>query len=246
MSWKEAAAGVWLGTRAVPHNPLPQAQDHLPAAYAVKRGLLSESEVEELQEWVRAGRGQRTDFGGEPLAEGEAADGPIVRQFWGSPELVVQRFPALYRKALALKDELGEACGLEPAELADVSFAQDIRHVTYGQGDSCPWHRDDPASHFNVIFMLSRPGEDFSGGELMLHPGSCASDEEDAHWLALQRGDAVIYSAPKTDHAVRTVGPGSGPPATTTRTIFLLELRRSAHAVRPAAGAQGESRATGQ
>ena len=51
------------------------------------------------------------------------------------------------------------------AELPGVSFAQDIRHVTYGQGDSCPWHRDDPASHFSVIFMLSRPGEDSSGGE---------------------------------------------------------------------------------
>ena len=70
MSWKEAAAGVWLGTRAVPHNPLPQAQDHLPAAYAVKRGLLSESEVEELQEWVRAGRGQRMPGGATRSREG--------------------------------------------------------------------------------------------------------------------------------------------------------------------------------
>ena len=206
-------------------------QDHLPAAYSVKRCLLDDAEVSELRAWISKS-GDRTDFDGTPLSESDAAEGPVVRQFWGKPEAFVKRFPAIFQKVLDLKDTFGAACGLPYEELKSVSFAQDIRFITYRAGDSCPWHRDDPVSHFNVIFMLSEPEHDFTKGELMLHPGPCRSEEEDAHWVALQRGDAIIYSAPKTDHGVRPVDRGKC--KDTTRTIFLVELRRRELAVRPA------------
>ena len=113
--------------------------------------------------------------------------------------------------------------------LARVSFAQDIRHITYGPGEECPWHRDDPISHFNTIVMLARPGDDFTGGELRLHPGPLPGrDADDAPGVrapALRHGDAVIYSTPKVDHCVSATRSG-------TRTICLVELRREEAAER--------------
>ena len=110
-----------------------------------------------------------------------------------------------------------------------VSFAQDIRHITYGPGEECPWHRDDPISHFNTIVMLARPGDDFTGGELRLHPGPLPGrDADDAPGVrapALRHGDAVIYSTPKVDHCVSATLSG-------TRTICLVELRREEAAER--------------
>ena len=79
-------------------------------------------------------------------------------------------------------------------------------------GDQCPWHRDDPTSHFNSIMMLSRPGVDFEGGVLQFHPVQHPTDVE------LELGDAVIYSTPKVDHSVTKCTKG-------VRKICLVELK---------------------
>ena len=111
----------------------------------------------------------------------------------------------MWARLLALKDALGAACGVDADELARVSFAQDIRHITYGPGEECPWHRDDPISHFNTIVMLARPGDDFTGGELRLHPGPLPGrDADDAPGVRAPAPPRRRrhYSTPKVDHCV--------------------------------------------
>ena len=215
-------------------NPLPGSQDHLPATYAVARGFVSEAEAAALHAFFASPSNphiERTSLAGDELAAGQAPDPgeALVRQLYGNPQPFRDAFPDVWARLLALKDALGAACGVDADELARVSFAQDIRHITYGPGEECPWHRDDPISHFNTIVMLARPGDDFTGGELRLHPGPLPGrDADDAPGVrapALRHGDAVIYSTPKVDHCVSATLSG-------TRTICLVELRREEAAER--------------
>ena len=150
-------------------NPLPGSQDHLPATYAVARGFVSEAEAAALHAFFASPSNphiERTSLAGDELAAGQAPDPgeALVRQLYGNPQPFRDAFPDVWARLLALKDALGAACGVDADELARVSFAQDIRHITYGPGEECPWHRDDPISHFNTIVMLARPGDDFDGG----------------------------------------------------------------------------------
>ena len=215
-------------------NPLPGSQDHLPATYAVARGFVSEAEAAALHAFFASPSNphiERTSLAGDELAAGQAPDPgeALVRQLYGNPQPFRDAFPDVWARLLALKDALGAACGVDADELARVSFAQDIRHITYGPGEECPWHRDDPISHFNTIVMLARPGDDFTGGELRLHPGPLPGrDADDAPGVRapkLRHGDAVIYSTPKVDHCVSATLSG-------TRTICLVELRREEAAER--------------
>ena len=215
-------------------NPLPGSQDHLPATYAVARGFVSEAEAAALHAFFASPSNphiERTSLAGDELAAGQAPDPgeALVRQLYGNPQPFRDAFPEVWARLLALKDALGAACGVDADELARVSFAQDIRHITYGPGEECPWHRDDPISHFNTIVMLARPGDDFTGGELRLHPGPLPGrDADDAPGVRapkLRHGDAVIYSTPKVDHCVSATLSG-------TRTICLVELRREEAAER--------------
>ena len=204
-------------------NPLPGAQDHLPAAYAVARGFVSEAEAAALHAFFAGGTNphiERTMLSGDELADGQAPDPgeALVRQLYGNPQPFRDAFPAIWTRLLALKDALGTACGLETEELQRVSFAQDIRHITYGPNEECPWHRDDPTSHFVVMVMLTDPhGEPgFEGGRLVVHGGTCEADE-DAMPVWLEQGDAIILSAPRVDHAVQRVTDGA-------RVVCIFEL----------------------
>lgn len=204
----------------VSHNTyFTSAQDHIPLAYAVLNSFVSPTEIEELNQFFRFGKDasiKRTTFSGEDLDEGAAppAGEPLVAQLYANPEPFKQNFPDLYERILSLKDSLGRKLGLPLRELEEVTFPQDIRHITYNQTDACPWHRDDPTNHFNTIMLLSQPGQDFLGGVLQFHPSSNPVSVD------LQRGDAVIYSTPKMDHSVTAVTWG-------TRVICLVELKRA-------------------
>ena len=236
-SWRAVGSQTLLplrvSKRPAPRNPtvFKGAQDHVPAAYCVFRSFLQLSEVADLDAWFASGLHpsiRTTDFAGDDLeaaaataASSETAGdtGPVVRQLYRNPQPFVERFPGVYARLLALAHNVGSLIGLEATELERVTFCNDLRHITYrAPQDGCPWHRDDPASHFNTIFMLARPGEDFEGGNLVLHPGPCA-DPADASSVRLGQGDAVIYTAPLTDHMVETVTSG-------VRRICLVELQR--------------------
>ena len=97
---------------------------------------------------------------------------------------------------------------LPPEELARVAL-QDVRCVKFVAGQEVPWHRDDPRSHFVVVVLLSEPsrGESLEGGTLCVHGGTC-KDDSDAHPVHMSQGDALIYCAPRLDHAVRRVDEG--------------------------------------
>lgn len=233
-SWRAAGSQALLplriSKRPAPRNPtvFERAQDHVPAAYCVLRGFLTPDDVQDLDAWFTNGLHpsiRTTDFAGGDLGAAAAASsdgpsaGPIVRQLYRDPGPFIERFAAVYARLLALAHTVGTLIGLETSELDCVSFCNDIRHITYrAPHEGCPWHRDDPQSHFNTIFMLARPGEDFEGGNLVLHPGPCA-DPADAASVRLTQGDAVIYTAPLTDHMVETVTSG-------VRRICLVELQR--------------------
>jgi len=198
------------------------AQDHLPLAYGIARNFLTVNEIEEMHEWFgnrRHGGIRLTEFDGTELQDGDESkvDEPIVRQLYGNPQPFQERFPSLYKRIIELKDRFGERLEVDPEELESVDFAQDIRYITYHEGDSCFWHRDDPTSHFNTIMMLTKPGEDFQGGMLQFHPTCQPTD------VALNYGDAVIYSTPKVDHRVTKCTGGE-------RVICLVELKMEAHA----------------
>lgn len=233
-SWRAAsshsALPIRISKRPAPRNPtvFKYAQDHVPAAYCVVRGFLTPAETTELDSWFSTGAHpsiRTTSFSGEDLgaasssaAATDGVAGPIVRQLYRKPQPFIECFPWAYARLLGLAGRVGTAIGLEAAELDRVRFCNDIRHITYqAPTDGCPWHRDDPASHFNTIVMLSRPGADFDGGNLLLHPGPCA-DPSDAASVRLELGDAIIYTAPLTDHMVETVTRG-------VRRICLTELQ---------------------
>lgn len=233
-SWRAVSAHselpIRISKRPAPRNPtvFDAAQDHVPAAYCVKRGFLTPKETAELDSWFSDGTHpslRTTSFSGEDLgaaASGaeviDGVGGPIVRQLYRNPQPFIERFPWAYARLLSLADRVGTAIGLDAAELERVRFCNDIRHITYkAPADGCPWHRDDPASHFNTIVMLTQPGEDFDGGNLLLHPGPCV-DPSDAASVRLELGDAIIYTAPLTDHMVETVTRG-------VRRICLTELQ---------------------
>ena len=211
-------------------HPFAGAQNHVPAVYAVVRNFLTSTEVNRLQAWFTADPSTETplstrSFGGDDISHaGELPQEPLVRQLYGEYIPFERDFSTVFTRLLTLKDRVGASVGLVPEELSDVTFAQDIRHITYTEGHSCQMHVDDPRSHFNVVMMLSRPEVDFGGGKFNVHPHPCAYVDE-ARKIVLQQGDCIIYSAPKVAHAIDTVTRG-------VRQICLVELRLPRLAIR--------------
>eukprot|EP00960_Hanusia_phi_P072426 767781-Hanusia_phi.AAC.3 len=200
-----------------PNSCYKDAQDHVPLAYGIVKNFLTDGEVQQIKDWFIKGSVpeiRRTTFDGEDLEsnQGYSESEPTVCQLYGQPDPFKKEFPTIFSRILAQKDSFGKLIGLGQEELDHVNFAQDIRYVTYRKGNSCPWHRDDPTSHFNTIMMITEPGKDFDGGVLEFHPTS------DPTAISLQSGDAVIYSTPKVDHSVSEVTDG-------VRSICLVELK---------------------
>ncbi|KNC85421.1 hypothetical protein SARC_02373 [Sphaeroforma arctica JP610] len=194
---------VYVGLEGGPMNTyFKDANDHLPMAYAIVKGFASPEEVKKIGEWFRGKAHpdiKKTEFNGDDVEDDADTSGqPEVFQLYANP---------------TAKDAFGLAIGVKQAELDNVNFPQDIRHVTYQQTDACCWHRDDPTNHFNTIVMCTQPNIDFEGGQLQFYP------IDDPTNVEIQLGDAVIYSTPKVDHRVTEVTKG-------TRSIFLVELKK--------------------
>jgi hypothetical protein len=202
--------GLYFNTRAAtPAEVLATegAQLHLPAAYAVVRQLLEQETAQAM--WHQLV--QPTQVGGVEPAE------PVVHTYNKSRAMFQARFPALMSALVGLRDAFGRALNLQTEEISRIAIC-DTRIVRYTAGMECPWHRDDPRSHFVVAVLLSDPNMDFEGGEMVLHAGDsqCAADS-DAMPVRMEQGDAVIYCASRFDHAVQHVVSGE-------RVVCIVEL----------------------
>ena len=183
----------------------PRAQSHLPAAYAVCRNLLSEEEIERACKLLA----KPIDT---PPAHGEPF---LVHKYSKALPTLMKAWPSLFERVNALSGSFGRYLQLDTDEVESIKV-RDVRCTRLFEGHECPWQRDDPTSHFIVHILLSEPGLQFDGGRLMVHAGECTADT-DAMPVSLSRGDAVIYSAPRLDHAIQRVTEGE-------RTACVLEL----------------------
>lgn len=209
----EHYSGVYFNEQApIPALPTLGAQRHLPAAYATLRGLLEPEDAADLCAQLLSARHTPPTSKRAPTA---------VATFNKSLPTLHRRHPALVDGVLALKHAFGAGVlGLEAAELAAVGF-RDVRCVTHSAGAECPWHRDDPRAHFGVVVLLSDPFNDFAGGQMVVHAAhdglAGAPTDADAMPLHLGQGDALIYCAPRIEHAMQRVTEGS-------RTVCCFEL----------------------
>ena len=203
------SSGVYFNQRA-PEPPASSSMDgtsqsRLPAAYAVLRKLIDPEDAAAMSSRL---------ISGAPGVE------PDVRTFNKSKATFRTHYPALMDGAVALKDAFGlylsEGGFLDASELTAVEV-HDVRCVRYSAGHECPWHREDPGTHFIVMVLMSDPLEDFEGGTLVVHAGECA-DDGDAMPIHLGQGDAIIMCAPRIDHAVQRVAAGE-------RIVCIFELR---------------------
>ena len=123
------------------------------------------------------------------------------------PPLVQQLRSALYPKLVGVANRWNEAMGIDtryPASheefLAGCHAAGQVRPtpllLQYGEGDYNCLHQDLYGEHvfpIQVAVLLSRPGEDFTGGEFVLteqRPRMQSRPEV----VALQQGDAAVFA----------------------------------------------------
>ena len=182
--------GVYFNPDACkpPELSMSGAQSHLPAAYAVVR-LMLEPEEEATPIWQQLSQ----------------SGGPKIQKFNATKDAFAKRFPALVRGVQLMKEAFGRYLELPAEELARVGL-QDVRCVKFAAGTEASWHRGDARSHFTVMVVLSDDVE-LKGGTLMLHGGECTSDG-DAMPVHMTQGDAVIFCAPRLDHAIRRIEHG--------------------------------------
>jgi hypothetical protein len=123
------------------------------------------------------------------------------------PPLVAELRSALYERLAPLANKWREALGIPSTfpdnheeYLARCHAAGQLRPtpliLRYGPGDYNCLHRDlygDLVFPLQVAFLLSRPGEDFTGGELVLTEQRPRMQSR-VHVVPLTAGEAVIFA----------------------------------------------------
>jgi hypothetical protein len=123
------------------------------------------------------------------------------------PDLIAALRTALYPKLAPIADRWNELMGIDvryPAEhrdfLARCHAAGQTRPtpllLKYGAGDFNALHQDLYGEHvfpFQVVFLLSRPGDDFTGGEFVLTEQRPRMQSR-AEVVPLRQGDAAIFA----------------------------------------------------
>lgn len=123
------------------------------------------------------------------------------------PEIISELRTALYPRLAPIANRWNDAMGIEagyPARLPEFLercyTAGQVRPtpllLRYGPGDFNALHQDLYGEHvfpFQVVFLLSRPGEDFTGGEFVLTEQRPRMQSR-AEVLPLHQGDAAIFA----------------------------------------------------
>jgi len=123
------------------------------------------------------------------------------------PDIIADLRTALYPRLAPIADRWNEAMGIDvryPAEhrdfLARCHAAGQTRPtpllLQYGEGDYNALHQDLYGEHvfpFQVVFLLSQPGEDFTGGEFVLTEQRPRMQSR-AEVVPLRQGDAAIFA----------------------------------------------------
>jgi len=122
------------------------------------------------------------------------------------PETIALLRSALYRPLSAIANTWNEAMGIEPRYPGDHASYLDRCHrvgqqrptpllLRYGPGDYNCLHQDlygDLVFPLQVAFLLSRPGEDFTGGEFVLTEQRPRMQSR-AEVVPLAQGEGVIF-----------------------------------------------------
>jgi hypothetical protein len=123
------------------------------------------------------------------------------------PDIIADLRTELYPRLAPIADRWNEAMGIDvryPAEhrefLARCHAAGQTRPtpllLQYGEGDFNALHQDLYGEHvfpFQVVFLLSQPGEDFTGGEFVLIEQRPRMQSR-AEVVPLRQGDAAIFA----------------------------------------------------
>src|SRR5579872_4224526 len=123
------------------------------------------------------------------------------------PDLIAQLRPALYAKLRGVADRWNEAMGIDirypeshEAFLKRCHSAGQTRPtpllLQYGEGDYNCLHQDLYGEHvfpLQAVFLLSKPEQDFTGGELVLTEQRPRMQSR-AEVIPLHKGDVTIFA----------------------------------------------------
>ena len=172
--------------------------------WAMLEGILAPEECRAIAELYEGGGRFRSTI---VMARHGFGRGEYKYYAYPLPEIIADLRASIYPRLAPIADRWNEAMGIDvryPAEhaefIARCHAAGQTRPtpllLRYGEGDFNALHQDLYGEHvfpFQVVFLLSRPGEDFTGGEFVLteqRPRMQSRPEV----VPLRQGDAAIFA----------------------------------------------------
>jgi hypothetical protein len=199
---RPAVEGIGARVRAVDWARV--AADLDAHGWALLDGLLSRAECEEVAALYEGGGRFRSHV---VMARHGFGRGEYKYFSYPLPDVIGELRTALYPRLAPVADRWNEAMGIAvryPAEhrefLARCHAAGQTRPtpllLQYGAGDYNALHQDLYGEHvfpFQVAFLLSEPGRDFTGGEFVLTEQRPRMQSR-AEVVPLRQGDGVIFA----------------------------------------------------
>jgi hypothetical protein len=156
------------------------------------------------------------------------------------PSIIADLRTALYLRLAPIADRWNEAMGIDVRYPREHSAFIERCHgagqtrptpllLKYGEGDFNALHQDLYGEHvfpFQVVFLLSRPGEDFTGGEFVLTEQRPRMQSR-VEVVPLRQGDAAIFAVHNR-------------PVQGTRGYYRVNLRHGVSRIRSGTGTRLE------
>ncbi|MEO8623016.1 MAG: 2OG-Fe(II) oxygenase [bacterium] len=203
---------------------------HLDAnGWAMLDGILSTDECRDLAKLYEGGGRFRSHV---IMARHGFGRGEYKYFAYPLPTIIADLRSSLYTRLAPIADRWNEAMGIDvryPAEHAQfIQRCHDAGQsrptpllLQYGDGDFNALHQDLYGEHifpFQVVFLLSQPGKDFTGGEFVLTEQRPRMQSR-AEVVPLQQGDAAIFAVQNR-------------PVQGTRGVYRVNLRHGVSRVR--------------